>query len=234
MIDRQITSEKRAPLVAASLLAGHFLRLGDELISLEEAGIDWIHVDVMDGHFVDNIAFGPEVVASLRSVTNRHIDVHAMVAFPQRFYERFIEAGASSVTVHFEARHDCGRTLTQIKRHNCLAGLAINPDTPVASVIPVLPLIDILLIMSVHPGHAGQTFLTDSIAKVKAATDYRDEYHLDFRIEVDGGINSSNAGRLRRAGADVLVSGSYLFKASSRPDAVACLRTPNSPLLPSA
>ena len=221
-------------MVAASLLAGHFLRLGDEVASLEQAGIDWLHVDVMDGHFVDNIAFGPESVASLRSVTNRHIDVHAMIAFPQRFYERFIEAGASNVTVHFEARHDCARTLTQIKRHNCLAGLAINPDTPVDRITAVLPLVDVLLIMSVHPGHAGQTFLTDSIAKVKAVADYREEYHLDFRIEVDGGINSSNAGRLRRAGADILVSGSYLFKASSRLDAVTSLRSPSSPFLPSA
>ena len=211
-------------IVAPSLLAARYERFAEEAAAAERAGGDWLHIDVMDGHFVDNITFGPGVVAAVRPATTLPLDVHLMIARPDRYLDRFIAAGARSVTVHVEAPHDVSQTLGRIRAAGCLAGLALNPATPLQRAEPWLGHIDILLIMTVNPGFGGQTFLTETLEKVRGAARRRAERGADFLIEVDGGINVETARWSRESGADVLVAGTSVFGVGDMAGAVAALR----------
>jgi ribulose-phosphate 3-epimerase len=202
-------------LVAPSILSADFSRLADEIRRVEAAGADWIHCDIMDGHFVDNISFGPAVVKTVRKLTTLPLDVHLMIKHADHYVPRFVEAGANSMTVHVEpeAEHDVGKTLRQIRAAGCRAGLTLNPATPFQLIEPFLGQIDLLLIMTVHPGFGGQPFRADQMAKVRRAHNWKTENNSGIDIEVDGGINRETARVAVENGANVLVAGTAIFKA---------------------
>lgn len=197
-------------LVAPSILSADFSRLGEEIRAVEKAGADWIHVDVMDGHFVPNLTIGAPVVKSLRPVTRLPLDVHLMIERPERYIREFAAAGADYLTIHLESTSDVGAALAQIRAHNVKPGLTLRPATPVEQLFPWLDRVDLVLIMTVEPGHGGQAFLTDQAAKVTAVRRERDRRGLSPLIEVDGGITAGTARQV--SDADVLVAGSYVFK----------------------
>ena len=196
-------------IIAPSILAANFSRLSDEIHRVEAAGADWIHCDIMDGHFVDNISFGPEIVAIVRGLTGLPLDVHLMIEHADHYVPRFVKAGANSITIHVEreAKHDVGKTLRQIQDSGCRAGLTLNPETPFDLIEPFLHKIDLLLIMTVHPGFGGQPFRIDQMQKVKHARSLNNE----IDIEVDGGINAKTAKLSIENGANVLVAGTSIF-----------------------
>ena len=212
--------------IAPSILAADFARLGAEVEAVDKAGADYIHIDVMDGHFVPNITIGPDVVRALRSVTDKPFDVHLMIAPVDPFIPAFAAAGADIITVHPEAGAHLHRTLQLIKDAGKKAGLALNPGTPIALVEPVLVELDLILAMSVNPGFGGQRFIETSIAKLKALRALIDASGLPVTLEVDGGINVETAARVRRAGADLLVAGTAVFRggASAYAANIAALR----------
>jgi len=209
-------------IVAPSILAADFSRLGDEIERVGDAGADWIHCDIMDGHFVDNISFGPEIVRVLRGLTSLPLDVHLMIEHPDHYVPRFVKAGANSITVHVEpeAKHDIEITLLQIRESGCRAGLTLNPETPFHLIEPFLDKIDLLLIMTVHPGFGGQSFRADQMHKVKRARSLIRK--LD--IEVDGGINADTARLSIENGANVLVAGTSIFHSEDYANAIRQLR----------
>jgi len=209
-------------IVAPSILAADFSRLGDEIERVGDAGADWIHCDIMDGHFVDNISFGPEIVRVLRGLTSLPLDVHLMIEHPDHYVPRFVKAGANSITVHVEpeAKHDIESTLLQIRETGCRAGLTLNPGTPFDLIEPFLDKIDLLLIMTVHPGFGGQSFRADQMHKVKRARSLIRK--LD--IEVDGGINADTARLSIENGANVLVAGTSIFHSEDYANAIRQLR----------
>lgn len=203
---------QRPLIIAPSILAADYSCLGAEVKRVEASGADWVHVDVMDGHFVPNISFGMEMVWMLRRQTELPLDVHLMIERPDRYVRNFIEAGADVVTVHLEADHNVPKTLAMIRDMGCKAGLAINPPTLVENALPLLPYVDLLLCMTVNPGFGGQTFIIEVLEKVRTARAFIRQHNLDIEIEVDGGIHADTAGPSVAAGANVLVAGSFLFK----------------------
>jgi ribulose-phosphate 3-epimerase len=209
-------------IVAPSILAADFSRLNDEIHRVEAAGADWIHCDIMDGHFVDNISFGPEIVRIVRGLTRLPLDVHLMIEHADHYVPRFVDAGATSITVHVEreAKHDVTKTLKQIRDSNCRVGLTLNPETPFDAVEPFLHKIDILLVMTVHPGFGGQPFREDQMHKVKRAR----SLNRNLDIEVDGGINAKTARVSIENGANVLVAGTSIFHAKDYAKAIRDLR----------
>lgn len=217
-------------LVAPSILAADFSRLGEEIRKVEDAGADWIHCDIMDGHFVDNISFGPAIVGFVRKQTRLPLDVHLMIEHADHYVPRFVEAGANSITVHVEpeAKHDVGKTLQQIRDAGCRVGLTLNPETHFKFVEPFLDKIDMLLVMTVHPGFGGQKFRADQMEKVKRAKSLIEktcpERSRRIDIEVDGGINPETARMSIENGANVLVAGTSIFKMHDYAKAIRELR----------
>ena len=198
--------------ISPSILSADFSKLGNEIQNLEKAKADLIHIDVMDGHFVPNITIGPEVIYKLRKYTSLPFDVHLMISPVDNFIKNFAEAGADIITIHPEATNDLVNSIKKIKSFNKKAGVSLNPETPVEKVLPVLKLIDLVLVMSVNPGFGGQKFMKDTLEKVKILRKEIDTKKLKTEIEIDGGINFLNSALARKAGVDILVSGTTIFK----------------------
>jgi ribulose-phosphate 3-epimerase len=197
--------------VAPSILSADFGALANEVHRVEEAGADWVHVDVMDGMFVPNITIGPEVIKKIRPHTRLPFDVHLMIVQPERYIDSFSKSGADFITIHVEASEKVSQTLANIRSLGRKAGISINPETPFDAVRQHLKEIDLLLIMTVHPGFGGQSFIDDVVPKITLAREYADQNGLDFDIEIDGGINATTGLRCIKAGASALAAGSALF-----------------------
>jgi ribulose-phosphate 3-epimerase len=197
--------------ILPSILAANFARLGEEIAAVEQAGASVLHVDIMDGHFVPNLTMGPPVVSSIRKVTKLKLDLHLMITDPDRYAPMFIEAGADQVLVQQEVCPHLDRTLRMIQSEGALAGVVVNPATPVALLDDVLDVVDYVLVMSVNPGFGGQKFIPNSLKKVRELARKRQERRLNFAIEIDGGISVDNVGDAVRAGCDWIVTGTSIF-----------------------
>ena len=210
--------------IAPSILSADFSRLGDEIKAVEDAGADWIHVDVMDGHFVPNITIGPPVIESIRKVTKLPLDVHLMIEHADCYIKSFAEAGADLLTVHVEACPHLNRTLQTIRELDVRAGVVLNPATPLSSLEEVLHEIDMVLLMSVNPGFSGQSFIPSVLDKASNLRDIMSHYEDEIEMQVDGGVRVDNAGKIKEAGASVLVAGSAIFNSKDYKKTIQQLR----------
>lgn len=218
----QLACGSPSHILAPSLLAGNHARLADSAQLIRDHGLTWAHLDIMDGHFVPNLTFGPQTLRALRDEVDLFYDVHLMLDEPHRYCDAFIEAGANLVTIHVEPDYPVAETLAHIRSRGIRCGLACNPGTPVESVYPFLPQVDLVLAMTVQPGYGGQAFQSEVLPKIAALAAQRNHLGLRFRIEVDGGVDTRSGPACRQAGADTLVAGTAFFKA---PDKAAFLRT---------
>ena len=212
-------------LVAPSILAADFAHLADEVARVEAAGADWLHLDVMDGHFVPNITFGAPVVAAIRDITRLPLDVHLMIEEPDRYLEAFVRAGAASISVHVEACRHLHRTVTRLRELGVRAGVALNPATPVAALADVAALVDYIVVMSVNPGFTGQAFIPGSLKKIAQARALLGPRYPAAGIEVDGGVDVQQAAAVVEAGGSILVAGAAVFHAPDAGQAVRDLRS---------
>ncbi len=199
-------------LVAPSMLSADFLHLAEEIDMVNRSEADWFHLDIMDGMFVPNITFGFDIIKQIKKLAGKPLDVHLMIEKPERYVERFASSGADIITVHYEAANHLHRLVMQIKDTGCKAGVAINPHTPVSVLEEILPYADMILIMSVNPGFGGQKFIPTATAKIEKLAKMRTECCPGLLIEVDGGVNLETGKELLKAGADILVAGSFIFK----------------------
>ncbi|MDR2401113.1 MAG: ribulose-phosphate 3-epimerase [Deferribacteraceae bacterium] len=207
-------------MIAPSLLSADFTRLGEEIDLLEKAGADLLHLDIMDGHFVPNISFGQGIVKQIHGITGLPLDVHLMISYPENFIDAFIDAGADIITIHVEAANHLHRLLVRIKEKGKKAGVSLNPATPVSSLSEIAAYCDLVLVMTVNPGFGGQSFIPEGTDKVKRVKTLLKEKRSDALIEVDGGVNDETAPLLWKAGADILVAGSYVFRSGDYGEAI--------------
>jgi len=210
--------------IAPSILAADFSRLSDEIAAVERGGARILHVDVMDGHFVPNISIGVPVVSSLRKATTLVLDVHLMIEEPGRYVGAFADAGADMISVHQEATPHLDRVLASIQERDIEAGVVLNPATPVATLSEVLPVVDFVLVMSVNPGFGGQKFIPGSLEKLRQLKELRSRYNYTYRIEVDGGVDLDNVADAVRAGAEIIVAGTSVFRTPDPAEAVRKMR----------
>ena len=210
--------------IAPSILSADFSRLGEEIKAVEEAGADWIHVDVMDGHFVPNITMGPVVVEAVKRSTHLPVDVHLMIAHPERYISEFADSGADWITVQVEACVHLNRIIQMIKERDRKAGVVLNPSTPLSEVDWILEDVDLVMIMSVNPGFGGQKFIRSSLDKIRALHDMIREKGLSLPIEVDGGVNDETIESVSKAGADVFVAGSAIFGSANYKETISRFR----------
>jgi ribulose-phosphate 3-epimerase len=210
--------------ISPSILSADFSRLGEEVNAVEKAGADYLHVDVMDGHFVPNITVGPPIVKALRRITSLRLDVHLMIQNPEDFLEAFIEAGADILTIHVEAVVHLHRTLMEIKKKGARAGVTLNPATPLCLLEPALEYADLALVMTVDPGFGGQEFIPSVLSKIIQLRQLIDQKGWTLELEVDGGIKVDNIGRVAKAGADVFVSGSGIFRTADYRKTITAMR----------
>lgn len=213
------------PILAPSILAADFSKLGEQIEICTQEDIKWIHCDIMDGHFVPNISFGSGIVKTVRNIApEAFLDVHLMIEEPDQFIDDFADAGADLISVHYEVCPHLHRTIQNIKQNGCMAGVVVNPATNLELLRPILPDVDLVLIMSVNPGFGGQSFIKNSYQRVEQLRQFRDEQQLSFLIEIDGGVKPTNIKKLVSKGVDVLVAGSSIFKAEDIPGQIATLR----------
>ncbi|MEH7117821.1 ribulose-phosphate 3-epimerase [Neobacillus vireti] len=210
--------------IAPSILSADFSKLGEEIIAVDQAGADYIHIDVMDGHFVPNITIGPLIVEAVRPVTKLPLDVHLMIENPDQYIEAFAKAGADYITVHVEACRHLHRTIQSIKSYGVKAGVVLNPATPVESIQHIISDIDMVLLMSVNPGFGGQTFIPEVLPKIRKVKEMAEQKGLSLEIEIDGGVNPETARQCIEAGANVLVAGSAVYNQEDYKKAISQLR----------
>ena len=215
---------KQTPVLAPSLLAGDHAALGDSAAVVPAHGLEWLHLDIMDGHFVPNLTFGPATIAALLrrpELTDTFFDTHLMLAEPHKYIEAFASAGSNLISIHIEPDYDHAGTLKQIRTLGCQNGIVLNPDTPAASIEPFLDQVDLVLVMTVQPGFGGQSFRSDMLPKLQQIDQWREERDLKFRLEVDGGVDLTTGPQCGAAGADTFVAGTAFFKAEDRSTFVA-------------